>query len=33
MTYMQVSGGFNGRPRVKWPTRPQHNGPLEALEL
>ena len=25
-----VSGGFNGRPHVQWPTRPQHNGPLEA---
>ena len=24
------SGGFNGRPHVQWPARPQHNGPLEA---
>ena len=24
------SGGFNGRPHMQWPTRPQHIGPLEA---
>ena len=27
------SGRFNGRPHVQWPTRPQHNGPLEAPVL
>jgi len=21
-----TSGGFNGRPHVQWPMRPQHNG-------
>ena len=23
-------GGFNGRPLVQWPMRPQCSGPLEA---
>jgi len=23
------SGGFNGQSHVQWPTRPQHNGPLD----
>ena len=27
------SGGFNGRPHMQWPTRPQHIGPLEALRV
>ena len=27
------SGGFNWRPHVQWPTRPQHNGPLEASRV
>ena len=29
----RTSGGFNGRPHVQWPTRPQHNGTSEAPEL
>jgi len=27
---LAVSGGFNWRPHVEWPTGRQHNGPLEA---
>jgi len=29
----ELCGGFNGRPHVQWPTRPQYNGYLEAPRI